>query len=174
VGPSPPKPPERDHRWSLAVMISPPLRPPEQRTRAVAAPGQRPPVRRRGREERREKPEASAALAPGRAASRKPQGHRPPEYTFFENKARRGKVVGHRFYFLFYCGFCECERMSMVARRVPGSPQKMCVYSHPAHPAMEMQDTFHCFLGASSSGYTTHKVLKRMLPLGVPNRSTKG
>jgi hypothetical protein len=79
-----------------------------------------------------------------------------------------------RFYFLFYCGFGECERMSMVARRGPGPgcPQKMCVYSHPAHPAMEMQDTFHCFLGVSSSGYTTLKALKRMLPLGVPNRST--
>jgi hypothetical protein len=59
----------------------------------------------------------------------------------------------------------------MVARRGPGCPLKVCVYSHPAHPAMEMQDTFHCLLGASSSGYTTHKVLKRMLPLGVSNQS---
>ena len=92
---------------------------------------------------------------------------------YFFWKARRGKILRVRFCFLFYCGLDECERMSMVARRGPGSPQKMCVYSHPAHPAMEMQDTFHCFLGASSSGYITHKVLKRMLPLGVPNRSEK-
>jgi hypothetical protein len=49
----------------------------------------------------------------------------------------------------------------------------VCIHTHPAHPAMEMQDTFHCFLGASSSGYATHKVLKRMLPLGVPNRSER-
>jgi hypothetical protein len=69
--------------------------------------------------------------------------------------------------------------MSMVARRVarrgPGCPQFFFVYPHPAHPAMEMemQGTFHCFLGASSSGYTTHKVLKRMLPFGVPNQSAK-
>jgi hypothetical protein len=75
---------------------------------------------------------------------------------FFGNEVRRGKVLRHRIYFRFCCGFGECERMSMVARRGPGSPQKMCVYSHPAHPAMEMQNTFHCFLRASSSGYTTH------------------
>jgi hypothetical protein len=83
------------------------------------------------------------------------------------------KILRARFYFLFYCGFGECERMPMAARRGPGCPQKICVYPHPAYPAMEMQGTFHCLLGASSSGHTTHKALKRMLPLGVPNRSEK-
>jgi hypothetical protein len=34
-----------------------------------------------------------------------------------------------------------------------------------------MQGTIHCFLGARSSSYTTHKALKRMLTLEAPTPS---